>query len=422
MREKIQIQKGRQSGRRKGQSIVEFALVLPLLLLIVAGALEVGNLLTNYNRMQLSAREGARFGAAGGTDNGVKEVMIQSLTQTIEVDPDFLSIWIIRPTIAYNAGSGTWSWSNSTANPPWGIDENCVYGDLCGDAFTPPDPAPVNAADVLAEVSQVTGSGYTTLNGTTFVIAVIHYEAPTILNLPFFNIEGEAGGRVPLTTHAIMNQEIIQANNVEIGCSAYALALEEQWLNGVSEGDIIGPVKHNQPATATRRQGYDFLAWRVDQRVPAYLISQGTHGASMGFPGTSRTENNGFIEYDSIYGSANPDDYDTGMHRGDWVVASDSNDTSNASNPLRDHVDTQRAIRVIVYDYTFDGATATPLNPRYISFNGGPEVWQYRIEGFAIVKIHSFVPGGGSCVGSDNTCDSIVFEFVNWDESCGFEF
>lgn len=413
-------QQSRGSRRHKGQSLVEFALVLPLLLLIVAGALEVGNLLTNYNRMQLSAREGARFGAAGGTDNGVKEVMLQALTQTIEVDPDFLSIWIIRPVIDYN--SGVWSWANSATNPPWGMDEICVYGDKCGDAFTPAQPAPVDSDDVLAEISQINQTGYTSLDGTTFVVAVVYYEVPTILNLPFFEIQGESGGRVPLSTFAIMNQEIIQASNVEVGCSAYAAVVESNWFQGVREGDIIGPIKLNDPATTYRRQGYGYLAWNLTTTEPSFLMAMGSNGASMGFPGTSRRDDVGFIEYDSVYGSTEPDDYDTGMHRGDWVIASEANNTSEASTPLNDHLDTQRDIRIIIYNYAFDTNTGTSLNPRFISFNGGPEVWQYRIDGFAIVRIHDWVSGGGSCAGTDLTCDTITFEFIRFDQSCGYEF
>ena len=45
----------RAAGSR-GQSLVEFALVLPILLIVVSGVLEVGNVLTIYNRVQLRPR------------------------------------------------------------------------------------------------------------------------------------------------------------------------------------------------------------------------------------------------------------------------------------------------------------------------------------------------------------------------------
>ena len=54
---------------KRGQSIVEFALVTPLLLFTVLGAIEVGHLLTVYSGLSGAAGRTARYGAVGG-DNG----------------------------------------------------------------------------------------------------------------------------------------------------------------------------------------------------------------------------------------------------------------------------------------------------------------------------------------------------------------
>ena len=122
-------------------------------------------------------------------------------------------------------------------------------------------------------------------------------------------------------------------------------------------------------------------------------------------PGTSTRPDLGFIEYDNSYPSTDPSLIDSSMHRKDWVLASTQSSVSTANQPLIDHENTERAIRIIVYDYE------AGVNPRYISFNGGPELWQYRIDDFAIVKIldHSY-PN-----------DWIEGEFVRWDYSCGEE-
>jgi Flp pilus assembly protein TadG len=55
------------------QAMVEFALVLPILLLIIYGILEVGRLLFIYSSVVSAARQAARYGAAAGlnTNGGV---------------------------------------------------------------------------------------------------------------------------------------------------------------------------------------------------------------------------------------------------------------------------------------------------------------------------------------------------------------
>lgn len=50
----------------KGQSLVEFALSLPILLLIVFGMIEFGRLLFIYTAVTSSSREAARYGAVVG--------------------------------------------------------------------------------------------------------------------------------------------------------------------------------------------------------------------------------------------------------------------------------------------------------------------------------------------------------------------
>ncbi len=52
---------------QRGQSLVEFALMLPLLLLIVVGALDLGQTYRGYVAITNAAREGARYGASHPT-------------------------------------------------------------------------------------------------------------------------------------------------------------------------------------------------------------------------------------------------------------------------------------------------------------------------------------------------------------------
>ncbi len=59
------------NNRQKAQGMVEFALILPLLLLIVLGLIEVGRMIFMYSSVSLASREAARYGAAVGNSGGV---------------------------------------------------------------------------------------------------------------------------------------------------------------------------------------------------------------------------------------------------------------------------------------------------------------------------------------------------------------
>lgn len=60
----------RSESKTRGQGIVEFALVLPMLLLLIFGIIEAGRLLWLYSAVLSSSREAARYGSASGELSG----------------------------------------------------------------------------------------------------------------------------------------------------------------------------------------------------------------------------------------------------------------------------------------------------------------------------------------------------------------
>lgn len=84
----------------KGQAIVETALVLPLLLLLLCGIIEIG--WVSYNKLTLSycSREGARYGIVHAADadvvqqviDRVFEVTPESMREEIEVTVNFSNV------------------------------------------------------------------------------------------------------------------------------------------------------------------------------------------------------------------------------------------------------------------------------------------------------------------------------------------
>ena len=53
-----------------GQSLVEFALVLPIFLLLLFGLIDIGRFVYTANALNEAAREGARFGSVAGGSAG----------------------------------------------------------------------------------------------------------------------------------------------------------------------------------------------------------------------------------------------------------------------------------------------------------------------------------------------------------------
>jgi Flp pilus assembly pilin Flp len=64
---------------RRGASAAEFALLLPVLLLILVGTIQYGVMMFTYNSMLTAARAGARIAALGSANNAAVEAMVQSM-------------------------------------------------------------------------------------------------------------------------------------------------------------------------------------------------------------------------------------------------------------------------------------------------------------------------------------------------------
>lgn len=89
---------GRLGRARKGQGLVEMAIVLPLLLLLLFGLLEFGRVLSAGIIVTHSARDGARYGAVGAADQEIID-RIQTKSAVLlynPADPSKLVIEINR--------------------------------------------------------------------------------------------------------------------------------------------------------------------------------------------------------------------------------------------------------------------------------------------------------------------------------------
>ncbi|MBU0491673.1 MAG: pilus assembly protein [Chloroflexi bacterium] len=87
--------------RTDGQSYLETALLLPFLLLLIMGVLDLGRAFNAQIIVTNAAREGARFGMAHSTDvDGIKTRTVQEVTGT------GLAVSTSDVAVAYPTGSG----------------------------------------------------------------------------------------------------------------------------------------------------------------------------------------------------------------------------------------------------------------------------------------------------------------------------
>lgn len=92
--------RGRRGGRREnGQSLVEFALVIPIIVLLVAAFVEIGRAVFAYNTIANAARQGARVAIV----NQLEDITDCDATRPVE-DP-FEPHWSIRGCVLVAAST-----------------------------------------------------------------------------------------------------------------------------------------------------------------------------------------------------------------------------------------------------------------------------------------------------------------------------
>lgn len=81
----------RASDNEQGQAIVEFALVVPILLLLLVGIMEFGLAFSADLNLQNATREGARLAVTGATDAQITQRVINTAST---LDPSKLTVSI----------------------------------------------------------------------------------------------------------------------------------------------------------------------------------------------------------------------------------------------------------------------------------------------------------------------------------------
>jgi Flp pilus assembly protein TadG len=117
-------------GRSRGQTLVEFALVLPIFLVVVIGVFDLGRAVFSYNTLTNGVREGARLAAV---NQEVDSVQSRTSNQAITLGLTNADI-----TVSYVVDDGTDPSDNAACASPIALDcQVVVRASYSWSAITP---------------------------------------------------------------------------------------------------------------------------------------------------------------------------------------------------------------------------------------------------------------------------------------------
>jgi len=285
----------------RGQSLVEVAIFLPVVLIILAGIVEVSHALTTYLVIANAAREGARFGAAGGKDQDIATVILTSTR--LDLAPERANVYVIRARL--NAAGQLEKWKETH---PYG------HG---------PEASGFTAESVKEWLG--TGGGATSVE---LLITVFDYDLQSLLGLPVLSAFSE---RISLRAHSVMRAG--GAPRVAItptkGCHVFPIALPASAVESADREDILGPFENG-----TGEDQFGWLRWQEHQPINTAILA-----AALAWPGNSQDPHKGY-------------NGGQGVHVGDGVW--DSNDPVGSehlvTDILADYRDRGVYLRVVVWD------------------------------------------------------------------------
>lgn len=140
----VKLRKLGRSDMQRGQELMEFALILPILAMLVFGIFDLGRVVYFYSAMQNAAREGARTGVVNPWQQNL--VVSRTKERTLGIDPADLSVAVnydcdhVKVQVGYTfdpftpfLGNFNISTSSHLQRERWlagngQVDQNCTPG------------------------------------------------------------------------------------------------------------------------------------------------------------------------------------------------------------------------------------------------------------------------------------------------------
>ncbi len=83
--------------RERGQELAEYALALPVFLLILMSILDLGRVVYVYSALHNSVREGARYGIINPSDAVTIETIVRN--KAVGLNPAELTVTVVQPNL-----------------------------------------------------------------------------------------------------------------------------------------------------------------------------------------------------------------------------------------------------------------------------------------------------------------------------------
>ena len=398
---------------QRGQSLVEVALFLPIFVILIAGVVEISQLVITQNRISNAARTATRFGANGGEDEGIILVAMNSVTQTLVMDEDRWDMWTIHGTTTSD-GTGFTEWS---FDHTFGISQTALFSDV--------NETTIQQAilgDLQKNDQGVTNSGFA--GDLKFVGTYILHDVDSIIGLDAFPALAEVSSAQALNVMRVTGLNLEPTK----GCDAFPIAVHRDIRSVSAPNSGANPFPNSNDFSNHSPKPLPTYQ-EFTSHVPDIPLAQAKEGYVYKIKNGSSPGNYGWLVWnDVISADANTledsltwpgdsqnyivgpggkfagyqepgDPTDRALNIGDWVKSSTGSINSNGTRSVfNEHIAKERQLRVLVWDNT---QKVTGDN-------------QYRIAGFAIFRMlgYSLDQSQGSW---------ILAEFVRMDDSCGQE-
>jgi hypothetical protein len=422
-----------------GQSLVEMSILLPVIIIMLAGMVEVSHLLITQNRTSTAARTSAGYGAANydpddwpGTASDMGQVALNTVTGTLKLSDTLWDIWSIH-AVTNSAGDG---FEKFDAMHVFGASEvipDATWSSIEGSI----------RSDILAELQS---TGLDSSGDLEVVASIAYHDIKTLLGLPVWRWLGlktvkgftvmRVSERPPNVNCSLLpisvnfNQYSIYPSNWDPDIKLNAGKYPEDSVEIFPEGNgpsgfeypVPAPVYVNDatvPAVRSKTFVENWPGIPLQHAQPGYVYwarEEGPSGSfgwlnwrsstsadvlreSLTYPGNYLTDYPGSPADMGTTGDppgASTGDQDGILEIHDWVENSTGN-ISSAEDIIRGYV-----------------ASGTPVMLLMTDINNGlsGENASYRVAGFIVVRLLGYSFQGSQ---SDRW---ILFEFVDWGTAC----
>lgn len=440
----------------RGQSLVETALFLPILLTLLAGVVEVSTLLVNQNRVTTAGRTASGYGAANFNlmaweelAQSMGDVVTTTVAGMLDTSPTVWDIWSIHAVVN----------SDGTA---FGEFNDVPYQHNTGNVLSQTDwDTGVSSVVESTMLSQLRdGAGCDPSPGTTcaaiadlaVVVSIPYHNSATFLNLPvwqwlnFKAVRGLTAMRVdaptPYAGCAILpiavriNQASSYPTNWsppnvrhpadEGGDMLYFPAENDFDKPGPHQEPWDPPIYVNKPGVTAPTLDTEFFVRNIPgisfaNARPGYLYyaRQGTSSGGFGWLSWDGAQNQQDLDASLSWSPPPPGNFmekypgsdadmgtlqvapgeNSGNGNGvlelyEWVQVSTGNVQASSANMFDDYVFKGRPVQLLYYDEAYSGGSNAAV----------------RIRGYVTVKILG--------LGTTGNPKWMLFEFVRWSTEC----